>query len=131
MIDVVASKRRSGTLPIQRDEKKAPLPGPWSWGGRQSGVCGVLAACAEHDVAVEINSNPNPGTGLAMAPARPRARLPPEHQPVVRWGMAIARKGGVPKERVLNAMDLAQLMQHLRRRRQCPAGKVAQSIPIQ
>jgi DNA polymerase (family 10) len=50
---------------------------------------------------------------------------------LVRWGMAIARKGGVPKERVLNAMDLAQLMQHLRRRRQCPAGKVAQSIPIQ
>jgi DNA polymerase (family 10) len=96
----------------------------------------LLQAQHWHGVAVEINCNPNRleldwrwhrralelGCRLSI---NPDAELE-----LVRWGMAIARKGGVPKERVLNAMDLAQLMQHLRRRRQCPAGKVAQSIPI-
>jgi hypothetical protein len=32
--------------------------------------------------------------------------------------IALARKGGVPKERVLYAVRLAQVRQHLKRRRQ-------------
>ncbi|WOH67134.1 PHP domain-containing protein [Bradyrhizobium sp. BWA-3-5] len=33
------------------------------------------------------------------------------------WGVEMARKGGVPADRVLNAMSLPQLMKHLKRRR--------------
>jgi hypothetical protein len=33
------------------------------------------------------------------------------------WGVEIARKGGVPADRVLNALSLPQLLKHLRRRR--------------
>jgi hypothetical protein len=32
-------------------------------------------------------------------------------------GVAVARKGGVPKDRVLNAMSLGQIMAYLDRRR--------------
>ena len=34
------------------------------------------------------------------------------------WGVEMARKGGVPPDRVLNAMPLAKLVRHLQRRRQ-------------
>jgi DNA polymerase (family X) len=33
------------------------------------------------------------------------------------WGLEVARKGGVPVKRVLNAMTLGEIVQHLRRRR--------------
>jgi DNA polymerase (family 10) len=33
------------------------------------------------------------------------------------WGVEMARKGSVPADRVLNAMSLAQIQQHLKRRR--------------
>jgi DNA polymerase (family X) len=33
------------------------------------------------------------------------------------WGVEMARKGGVPPDRVLNAMPLPQIIQYLRRRR--------------
>ena len=33
------------------------------------------------------------------------------------WGVEMARKGGVPAKRVLNCLTLAQLMQHLQKRR--------------
>jgi len=32
-----------------------------------------------------------------------------EELSVVRWGILIARKGGVPKDRVLNCLDRAEL----------------------
>ena len=35
---------------------------------------------------------------------------------LTRWGVAIARKGGVPKERVLNCLDCEALETFLRRR---------------
>ena len=95
----------------------------------------VLAACAEHGVAVEINSNPNRmeldwrwhrralelGCLLSINPDAHSIR----ELDLMRWGVALARKGGVPKERVLNAMSLAQLRQHLKRRRQRSSNKVA------
>jgi DNA polymerase (family X) len=34
-----------------------------------------------------------------------------------RWGVLMARKGGVPKERVLNALTLAQFKAHLEARK--------------
>ena len=33
------------------------------------------------------------------------------------WGVEMARKGGVPPERVLNAIKLPKLLQHLQRKR--------------
>ena len=37
------------------------------------------------------------------------------------WGVEMARKGGVPADRVLNAMSLPQILQHLKQRRRAPA----------
>jgi DNA polymerase (family 10) len=87
----------------------------------------VLAACAEHGVAVEVNSNPSRmeldwrwhrralelGCLLSINPDAHSIR----ELSLVRWGVALARKGGAPKERVLNAMSLAQMWKHLKRRR--------------
>jgi DNA polymerase (family 10) len=86
----------------------------------------VLAACGEHGVAVEINSNPNRmeldwrwhqraldlGCLLSINPDAHAIR----ELNLMRWGIALARKGGVPKQRVLNAMSLAQLRRHLKGR---------------
>jgi DNA polymerase (family 10) len=43
----------------------------------------------------------------------------------MQWGVLMARKGGVPKERVLNALSLAQFRAHLaaRKTRHKPAKK--------
>jgi DNA polymerase (family X) len=35
----------------------------------------------------------------------------------LQWGVLIARKGGVPKDRVLNALDLAHFKAHLEARK--------------
>lgn len=79
----------------------------------------VLKACARHGVVVEINANPHRldldwrwhqralelGCMLSINPdAHSVSELD-----LTRWGVCIARKGGVPKERVLNCMDLAQI----------------------
>jgi DNA polymerase (family 10) len=87
----------------------------------------VLQACAEHGVAVEINANPHRldldwrwhrralelGCTLSINPdAHSIAELD-----LTRWGLAVARKGGVPKERVLNAMDLNAMQGFLKARR--------------
>jgi len=37
---------------------------------------------------------------------------------LVRWGVAVARKGGVPKERVLNCMSLEEITKWLAARKQ-------------
>ena len=87
----------------------------------------ILKACSTHGVAVEINANPyrldldwrwhakalELGCILSINPdAHSTTELD-----LVRWGVAIARKGRVPKERVLNAMTLLQITAHFRRRR--------------
>ena len=76
----------------------------------------ILSACAEHGVAVEINANPHRldldwrwhqraldlGCILSINPdAHSTAELD-----LTRWGVMVARKGGVPSERVLNCRDL-------------------------
>ena len=87
----------------------------------------VLKACAEHGVAVEINAHPwrldldwrwhqialDYGCMLSINPdAHSIRELDHMH-----WGVEMARKGGVPADRVLNAMKLPQLLRHLQRKR--------------
>jgi DNA polymerase (family 10) len=87
----------------------------------------VLKACAEHGVAVEINAHPWRldldwrwhqkalvyGCILSINPdAHSIRELDHMH-----WGVEMARKGGVPADRVLNAMKLPQLLRHLQRKR--------------
>ena len=72
------------------------------------------AACAEHGVAVEINANPWRldldwrwhETALrlgCMMSINPDAHSTREID-LTHWGVEMARKGGVPKERVLNCL---------------------------
>jgi len=87
----------------------------------------VLAACAEHQVAVEINANPwrldldwrwhqralELGCMLSINPdAHSTSELDLTH-----WGVEMARKGGVSADRVLNCRNLVQLTRYLRKRR--------------
>jgi DNA polymerase (family 10) len=74
----------------------------------------VLSACAQYGVAVEINANPHRldldwrwhrravelGCMLSINPDAHSA----DELDLTRWGVAIARKGGVPKEAVLNGL---------------------------
>ena len=91
----------------------------------------VLRACAKHNVAVEINAHPwrldldwrwhqaalDFGCMMSINPdAHSIAELDHMH-----WGVEMARKGGVPAKRVLNAMTLSEITQHLKRRRRTDA----------
>jgi len=76
----------------------------------------ILSACAKHGVAVEINANPwrldldwrwhqrALELGCLMS-INPDAHSTDEID-LTHWGVEMARKGGVPKERVLNCLDL-------------------------
>jgi DNA polymerase (family X) len=87
--------------------------------GYEVDVDQILKACAAHGVAVEINGNPHRldldwrwharalelGCMMSINPdAHSIAELDLTH-----WGVLQARKGGVPKERVLNCMSLAAI----------------------
>ena len=86
----------------------------------------ILAACAAHGVAVEVNANPwrldldwrwhrraiELGCWMSINPdAHSVAEIDLTH-----WGVEMARKGGIPKERVLNCLDLRCFAAHLGRR---------------
>jgi len=87
----------------------------------------VLRACAKHDVAVEINAHPwrldldwrwhqaalDFGCMLSI---NPDAHSIPELDHM-HWGVVMARKGGVPAKRVLNAMSLSEITRYLRQKR--------------
>ncbi|MCK1356227.1 DNA polymerase/3'-5' exonuclease PolX [Bradyrhizobium sp. CW7] len=87
----------------------------------------VLRACAKHDVVVEINAHPwrldldwrwhqaalEFGCMLSI---NPDAHSIPELDHM-HWGVLMARKGGVPAERVLNAMTLPEITRYLRQKR--------------
>jgi DNA polymerase (family 10) len=87
--------------------------------GYELDIDAVLRACAEHGVAVEINANPHRldldwrwyrravelGCWLSINPDAHSV----EELTLTRWGVMVARKGGVPKERVLNCLDRAEL----------------------
>jgi DNA polymerase (family X) len=87
----------------------------------------VLRACAKHGVAVEINANPwrldlnwrwhKRALELGcMVSINPDAHSTSEIE-LTHWGVEMARKGSVPKERVLNCLDLRQLLTCLTRKR--------------
>ena len=87
----------------------------------------VLATCAEHGVAVEINANPWRldldwrwhETALrlgCMMSINPDAHSTREID-LTHWGVEMARKGGVPKERVLNCLSKDEFAAYLEKRR--------------
>ncbi len=87
----------------------------------------VLKACADHGVAVEINANPwrldldwrwyrqalEMGCLFSInADAHSTTEIDLTH-----WGVVMARKGGVPKARVLNALEREPFASHIEARR--------------
>jgi DNA polymerase (family X) len=91
----------------------------------------VLRACAKHDVVVEINAHPwrldldwrwhqaalDFGCMLSI---NPDAHAIPELDHM-HWGVEMARKGGVPADRVLNAMALPEITRYFRHKRRSVA----------
>jgi DNA polymerase (family 10) len=87
----------------------------------------ILKACAKHGVAVEVNGNPH-RLELDWRWHRKALRLgcllsinPDVHSiaelDLAKWGIAVARKGGVAKKQVLNAMSLEAILSYLSKRR--------------
>jgi DNA polymerase (family 10) len=87
----------------------------------------VLTACGEHGVAVEINANPwrldldwrRHETALRLGclmSVNPDAHSTREID-LTHWGVEMARKGGVPKDRVLNCLSKDEFADYLERRR--------------
>jgi DNA polymerase (family 10) len=86
----------------------------------------ILQASAKYGVAVEINANPwrldldwrwhqrALQLGCLMS-INPDAHSTEEID-LTHWGVEMARKGGVPKERVLNCLSLVAFAAHLRNR---------------
>jgi DNA polymerase (family 10) len=89
----------------------------------------VLRACAEHGVAVEVNGNPwrldldwrwlyralELGCTFSI---NPDAHSTGEIVSSTRWGLAIARKSGMPAGRVVNALDREQFVYWLDSRKE-------------
>jgi histidinol phosphatase-like PHP family hydrolase len=97
----------------------------------------VLSACAEHGVAVEINSNPwrldldwrwhesalSLGCLMSINPDAHSTR----ELDLTHWGVEMARKGGVPKDRVLNCHSKDELASYLEKR---AAERRIKSVPF-
>ncbi|MBR1187423.1 DNA polymerase/3'-5' exonuclease PolX [Bradyrhizobium sp. AUGA SZCCT0160] len=95
--------------------------------GYEIDVDKVLRASAKHDVVVEINAHPwrldldwrwhqaAVEFGCMMS-INPDAHSIPELDHM-HWGVEMARKGGVPADRVLNAMTLPEITRYLRQKR--------------
>src|SRR5829696_5055984 len=95
--------------------------------GYEVDIDAILSACAEHGVAIEINANPH-RLDLDWRWHRRALELgcmfsinPDEHSidelDLTRWGVLMARKGGIPPERVLNSLDLKRITAFLDSRR--------------
>jgi len=87
----------------------------------------ILAACAEHGIAVEINANPwrldldwrwhRKALELGcMMSINPDAHSTDEID-LTHWGVEMARKGSVPKSRVLNYLSVDKFAAWLAARR--------------
>ena len=91
----------------------------------------ILAACARHGVAVEVNAHPwrldldwrwhqralELGCLMSINPDAHSIR----ELDLTHWGVEMARKGGVPAARVLNCLSLQQITQYLRKRKRAHA----------
>ena len=96
-------------------------------------------ACAEHGVAVEINANPwrldldwrwhetalRLGCLMSINPDAHSTR----EIDLTHWGVEMARKGGVPKDRVLNCLGKDEFADYLERRRATTSGRGAAFAP--
>jgi DNA polymerase (family X) len=95
--------------------------------GYESDMERILRACAQHGVAIEINAHPwrldmdwrwceralELGCQFSIDPdAHSTGEI--DNVP---WGVLMARKGAVPKERVLNALSLTEFGAFLKRRK--------------
>jgi DNA polymerase (family 10) len=95
--------------------------------GYEVDVDRILAACARYGVAVEINANPwrldldwrwhqralELGCMMSINPdAHSTSEIDLTH-----WGVEMARKGSVPRERVINCLELPQFTDYLNHRR--------------
>src|SRR6185437_2766983 len=92
----------------------------------------ILQACAAHGVAIEINANPwrldmdwrwceralELGCLVSIDPDAHST----EEIDNIRWGVLVARKGAVPRERVLNTLPLAQFRKYLQDRKRRARG---------
>lgn len=87
----------------------------------------ILKACAKHGVAIEINANPWRldldwrwcDRGLEL---RCQFAIDPDAHSTaeidnVKWGVLMARKGAVPKDRVLNTLGLSAFEAQLQKRK--------------
>jgi DNA polymerase (family 10) len=103
--------------------------------GYEINVEKILEACAEYGVAVEINANPwrldldwrwhEAALKLGcMMSINPDAHSTREID-LTHWGVEMARKGGVPKERVLNCLSLDEFAEYLTERRDRRSGRRA------
>jgi len=92
----------------------------------------ILAACARHGVAVEINANPwrldldwrwfRRGLELGCAfSIDPDAHATGEIDNV-RWGVLMARKGGLGKKQIVNCQDIKLFRRWLEKRRKLQTG---------
>jgi DNA polymerase (family 10) len=98
--------------------------------GYEVDIEAILKTCSANGVAVEINANPwrldldwrwhrrALEVGCMMS-INPDAHSIKEID-LTHWGVEMARKGGVPVDRVLNSLTLAQMSEHLRGRRSRP-----------
>ena len=99
-----------------------------AWAGRSLDWDRLFEAAATWQVAIEINANPRrldlDWRLIPQAAARGAWFLigPDAHRPEglynMRYGVAMARKGGLGPERVLNCLDAADLVAWTRKRRQ-------------
>src|SRR5690349_2816245 len=96
----------------------------------------VLAACAEHGVAVEVNGNPwrldldwrwlRHGIELGCKfSINPDAHSTSEIASSTRWGLAIARKSGMPADRVINTLNRESFARWLQGRKKRAAPSLA------
>jgi DNA polymerase (family X) len=95
--------------------------------GYEIDVAEILAACARHGVVVEINANPwrldldwrwhsRALEVGCMFSINPDAHSTSEID-LTRWGVVMARKGGVPKDRVLNCFSRQQIAKFFAKRK--------------
>jgi DNA polymerase (family 10) len=98
----------------------------------------ILAMCAEHGVAVEINANPwrldldwrwhQRGLELGcLFSINPDAHSISEID-LTKWGVTMARKGRVSSDRVLNALDLASFRTYVEARKGKSLGPRASAL---
>ena len=99
----------------------------------------ILRACARHGVAIELNANPwrldmdwrwcTRALELGcMFSINPDAHSTEEIKNI-RWGVLMARKGAVPRERVLNCRSRTEFNNYLQERRRRAADAVPSRRP--